>query len=104
MCLEFESSAACGGGGRRSLTKWGINFQLNFPLKVLEGAAAEESERERHEAAKSTLQETPSSKLKHLCAGIWRAPKVCPVADVFVRASITALILHETPRKCARHE
>ena len=25
-----------GGGGGGRLTKWGINFQLNFPLKVLE--------------------------------------------------------------------
>ena len=58
-CLECSD-----GGGR--LTKWGINFQLNFPLKVFEGAAASwtererererESRHERHEAAKSTLQ------------------------------------------------
>ena len=48
--LNLQLPAVTGGGGGRGggrLTKWGINFQLNFPLKVLEkrerwtGAAAE---------------------------------------------------------------
>lgn len=45
--LQLPAVTDGGGGGGGRLTKWGINFQLNFPLKVLEkrerwmGAAAE---------------------------------------------------------------
>ena len=48
-CLECSD-----GGGR--LTKWGINFQLNFPLKVFEGAATSWTEREREKEREQTWE------------------------------------------------